>query len=145
MPIYGTAPSQSILPGQIGYFFGNPALPGTPVAAADEAIAANAKSRPVVIPAVNAGTTNTQRQITWQVNGTGTYNFNLQASIDDVDGDYVTVDNYTGSNSSGPRHVQADASTAALSTSKVVANARFFRVVENSGSPVTATVRATAL
>lgn len=146
MPIYGT-PSQSILPGQVGLLFGTPAYPGSTPAypAAAEVIAADEKSRPVVIPAVNSGTTNTQRQLSWQVTGTGSFNFNLQVAIEDVDAEYTTIANYTGTNGSGLLGVQSDGVTESQATSKVLAAARFIRCVEASGSPVTATVKVTCL
>jgi hypothetical protein len=142
MPLYGNTPPQSIYPGQLGTMMGVRAIPGTPVAAANETFAGSAKSRPVVIAAQPGFHPSTQRQVTWRVFGSGSLDINLQASIDDKDANYVTVANYTGTGNSGSLIVQADIAAAAgpqaQSVAQIVSSARFWRVV-NAGSSTSIT------
>src|ERR1700722_6515729 len=98
MPIYGIGPPVALNPGDRAFFVGTPAIAGTPITAAGEVMAAGAKSRPLVIaarPSEGGGTT--QRQLIWRVFSVVAVNINLQASIDDVDANYTTISNYTGS------------------------------------------------
>ena len=85
MGVFGVAQPVQLLPGDTGTLFGVVALPGTPIVAAGEAIAASAKSRPAVINPRVGGQANTQRTISWQVTGTGSYNFNLQVAMKNVE------------------------------------------------------------
>jgi len=138
MPLAGT-PTQSIYPGDIGTFMGQLAIAGTSIAAANESLPAGGSSRTVVIAAAAYGHPVTQRQIIWQVFGSGSLDIQLEGSIDGVN--FEVVDTYSGTGNSGPRIVQADtAATAgpqALSAAKIVSAARFWRVYNPILSPPT--------
>jgi len=138
MPLFGQGDPVSIYPGDIGTFVGLRAIPGGPVSRetdTDELLPSGEASRPVVIAAAAYGHPSTQRTIIWRVLGlgSGAANLQLQASIDNVDANYETVDTATAN---GQRHVQADGVTGPQGTPALVSSARFWRVY-NAGSAVT--------
>jgi len=138
MPLYHIGAPQSIYPRDIGTFMGLRAIPGGPAdreVDTDELFPAGDSSRPVVIAALHGNHPTTQRTIIWRVFGlgSGSCDIQLQASIDDVDANYVTIDTAT---SDGQRHVQADGVTGAQGTPALVSSARFWRI-HNAGSTVT--------
>lgn len=147
MGLYGVAPANSIYPGQIGYMFGSPAMPTGPTALQSiqtDSVSASGVSRPVTVASQPMGHPSTQRQIIWRVFGAGSLNINLQASVDDVDANYVTIANYTGTGNSGPLIVQADISPSPgtpepLATANIVSAARFFRTTNAGVSTVSVT------
>lgn len=144
MGIYGVNQGQAIYPGQTKNMLGTKALPGTPVTDAHETLPAATASSYVVVPA-QTPLGSTQRQITWRVFSTsGIAGFKLQASVDNVAANYVTVDTSVGGVAVEVRTVPAEQSAApgpGLQTAtKVVSSARFFRVLNSNGSPQTATI-----
>ena len=143
MGIYGKNSGKSIYPGSTGILLGTTALPGTQVTAAHETLPANTASSYVVVAARPGGFGSTQRQITWRIFG-DVSGLQLQASVDEVDANYVTIDTSVGTSTPEVRVIQADISATsgpgAQSALKIVSSARFFRVKNASGSPISATV-----
>lgn len=143
MPIYGQFPTQSLYPGSVGKLLGVNAVPGTPITAANETLPAHTATSVIVVAARPGDHASTQRQITWRIFGS-TSGIQLQASIDEVAANYVTIDTSAGSPSTEIRVVQADNSSTAgpglQSALKIVSSARFFRVLNNNGSPFTGTI-----
>jgi hypothetical protein len=146
--IYGKAAPQAIYPGWRGLLMGLRSVPGffgsggsgapNLASVSPETLPASTASGPVVIAAAPQGHPPTQRQLIWRVFPTGSVNLNLQVSIDDVDANYITIDNYTGSSNSGSRVIAADIGSSAppgpqLSI-KILSSARFIRVKEGSGT-----------
>ena len=113
-----------------------------------QTLTASQKSGPVVIAAMGGRHPSTQRQLIWQVYAKSSVGLNLQVATADNDGDYVTIDTYSGSTNSGPRVVAADIGTApepgAQATIKNLGSARFIRV-QDTGSGSTAIVTVTSL
>lgn len=148
MGIFGNNAVQTLYPGQTKNMLGVAALPGTPVTAAHETLAASQASSPVVVASQPGGSPSTQRQITWRVFSTsGIAGFKLQASVDNVAANYVTVDTSVGGVAVEVRTVPAEQSAApgpGLQTAtKIVSSARFFRVLNSNGSPESATIDVT--
>lgn len=145
MGIYGKQAVQALYPSQTKKMLGVTAMPGTPVVDANESIAASQASSPVVVVAQPGGHPSTQRQIIWRIfSASGQSGLQLQASVDDVATHYVTIDTSAGGSAVEVRIVQADTTTTpgpqALSAAKIVSSARFFRVLNSNGSPVSASV-----
>jgi len=143
MGIYGINQVQTLYPGQTKNMLGIAALPGTPVTAANETLAASQASSPVVVASQPGFHPSTQRQITWRVFG-NVAGLKLQASVDNVDANYQTVDTSAGSSGPEVRIVPAEHSATPgpglQSTAMVVSSARFFRVLNSNASPISATV-----
>ena len=139
MPL-STAPVQSIYPGSTGTLFGTETLYGSPIVEGPEAIADGDVSRTVVVAARPGDHPSTQRQIVWTVkyatSGAGSPSWELWGSADGEN--FVKIDTNTSS-SSGPRMVQADATTGALTAA--VSSCRFFYVKNASASGQTAQVK----
>ena len=143
MGIYGINTVQNLYPGQTKRVLGTTALPGTPVTAANETLAAGQASSPVVIASQPGAHPSTQRQITWRVFG-NVAGLKLQGSVDNVDANYQTVDTSVGESGPEVRTVPAEQSAApgpGLQTAtKVVSSARFWRVLNSNGSPISGAV-----
>lgn len=143
MGIYGINPTQSLYPGQTKKMLGISALRGTPITAANETLPADTASSPVVVASQPGAHPSTQRQVTWRIFG-DVAGLILQASVDNVDANYQPVDVSVGESGPEVRNIQADNSTTAgpgLQTAlKIVSSARYFRVYNSTGSPISATV-----
>lgn len=145
MGIYGVNQGKSINAGQTRNMLGIEALPGTPVVAAHETLPANTASSPVTIVAQVGGHPSTQRQILWRVfSASGIAGFKLQASVDDVAANYVTIDTSAGGVAVEVRTVPAEQTATAgpglQTATKIVSSARHFRVLNSNGSPESATI-----
>lgn len=145
MGIYGVNQGRSINAGQTRKLLGVTGLHGTPVVAANETLAAAQASSPVTIVAQVGGNPSTQRQVIWRIfSASGIAGFKLQASVDDVDANYVTIDTSAGGVAVEVRTVPADQSATpgpGLQTATlIVSSARHFRVLNGNGSPETATI-----
>lgn len=139
MGIYGINTVQTLYPGQTKRMLGTTALPGTHVVTANETLAAGHASSPVVVASQPGAHPSTQRQITWRIFN-DVAGLKLQASVDDVDANYVTVDTSSGVSGTEVRTVPAEQSATpgpGLQTAtKIVSSARFFRVLNSNGSPI---------
>jgi len=115
-----------------------------------QTLTAGQASGPVVIAAMGGRHPQTQRQLIWRVFASGTPDIALQASIDDVDANYTTIDTYNSAGNSGPRVLVADIQSTgnppqAQATGKNLGSARFLRVKNLGASSVTAIVDCTSL
>jgi hypothetical protein len=146
MGLYGSGPRcinpvHSIYPGMVGKMLGTSALPGTPVVAQNETLPSGEASAPIVVPSQPGFHPSTQRQITWRVFGAGTAStaepLELQASVDEVATNYVTIDTSIGAASPEIRCVTADISADLgpdlQAVKRIVSSARFFRVFNPNG------------
>jgi hypothetical protein len=143
MGIYGKNQTQTLYPGQTKRMLGVVAIPGTPITKANETLAASQASSVVVVASQPGYHPSTQRQITWRIFG-DVAGLDLQASVDDVDANYISIDTSAGTSGTEVRVVQADNSAAdgpgLQSALKIVSSARFFRVLNTNGSPITGAV-----
>jgi len=130
MSTYGKTASQSISFGDIGVLLGAKPMPTGPLALQTiqyQSVSNGDKSAPVVIIDAPFLHPTTQRQLIWRIKFSGTpssVSLKLQASVEDLDGDYVDLSGatYTGT-SNGQVIVQSDK----------LAVYRFFRVVVVTG------------
>lgn len=123
MPQYGKHSSIGVYPQQFAYAFGAPAIPDGPAALTivqKETITQGEKSIPIS-PSLMVGSRGyTQRQVTWQSyfsTPPSVVSLILQGALDDVEADYVTVDE--SSNVNGE-------------TRTVSSNLHFFRVLAST-------------
>jgi len=152
--IYGKAAPRSILPGDTAVLIGLAAIPGffgsggsgsrSSGNAQAGVLPESTASSPVVIAARPGDRGSSQRQLIWRVNNiSGEVSLNLQVSIDDVNANYVTIDSVSGASTNQVRNITADIDSsghggpAAQGTSKVLASARFIRVVEGGAGSAT--------
>jgi len=163
--VYGSAAPVALQPGDRALVLGYKNIPGfvgssvpggnassqeDPEGDYAQTLTANQKSGPVVIAAMGGRHPSTQRQLIWQVYASGSVGLNLQVATADNDGDYVTIDTYSGSGNSGPRVITADINASGdggpgtQASLKILSSARFIRV-QDTGSGSTAIVTVTSL